>query len=250
MNRALNGIVLIMFAVLLMPAIPLHHSTVQKSSDYQISPSNCVTDVPKWLFNGSYASYTGQDNAKNYFSNYSITGVNLSAGTYFVNFHTNLGINITNKSHLNQPSIFSGANVSALSYFNSGKEPPWVNRSVFQTFTVNTGEIVSTKLGSYSADQVTYYAIENIRNYMVYQNVSFYPGTYSGVMLKENVSIHYGNTWNNYSVSLNSTNIPLGGQATNPVYGPYVYFIVGGIIAAAAVSAGLIYFKKVKQKPS
>lgn len=248
MNKAITSMVLISFVVLLMFIVPLPHNAMQKPGSYQISPSVSSSSIPMWLFNGSYANYTGYYNGISMFENFSISKIDLSSGVYCVSIHTIYGGNLNLESHLNGTSSFTGANVSSLSCFNSGKEPPWINKSIFQTFIVNTGKIVNLRLGNYSADRVSYYAIQTVNSKPDYMNVSFYPETYSGLVLKENLSTHYGNTRNNVSISLNSTNVPLGAQATNPSGGPYVYIIIGGVVAAVAVSGGLIYFKKVKHK--
>ena len=248
MNKAITSMVLISFVVLLMFTVPLPHNAMQKPGSYQISPSVSSSSIPVWLFNGSYANYTGYFNGISTFDNYSISKVDISSGVYYVSLHTGDGGNLNFVSHLNGTSYFNGANVSSLSYFNSGKEPLWINKSIFQTFTVKTGKVVNIRSGNYSADQVSYYAIRTVNSKPDYMNVSFYPETYSGLILQENFSTHYENTLSNYSDLLNSTNVPLGGQSTNPYSGPYVYIIIGGVVAAVAVAGVLIYFKKVKHK--
>ncbi len=204
------------------------------------SPFEVSTDT-LWLFNGSFANYTGLYDGNQASFNFSISDVNLSAGTYYVTMHIPGLENRTIKWHTNISSIFPGVNATALSYFNSGDIPPWINRTIDRQFSVSTGIVMSTKLGNYSADEIQYNAINSIRGYMVYVNGTSSFDSYSGLVLKENVSTHNANSWENESYALVSTDVSLGSKAA--VAGPNYtgYYIAGGITAAALVAGVGVY---------
>ena len=101
---AITSMVLISFVVLLMFIAPLPHNAMQKPGSYQISPSVSSSSIPMWLFNGSYANYTGYYNGISMFDNFSISKIDLSSGVYCVSIHTIYGGNLNFESHLNGTS--------------------------------------------------------------------------------------------------------------------------------------------------
>ncbi|MHB1709450.1 MAG: hypothetical protein ACYCT2_08270 [Thermoplasmataceae archaeon] len=204
-----------------------------------------VSTETLWLFNGSFANYTGLYDGNQMSSNYSISGVNLSAGTYYVTTHIPGLENRTFKWYTNRPQIFPGANATGLSYFNSGEIPPWINRTIDKQFSVSTGKVISTKLGNYSADEIEYYAVNNINGHLVYINGTSYFDSYSGLVLKENLSTHNGNLWENESYTLVSTDVSLGNTSAATGANYMGYYIAGGVIAAAvAIGVGVYLVRR------
>ena len=204
-----------------------------------------VTTGTLWLFNGSFANYTGLYDGSQMSFNFSISDVNKSVGTYYVTTHIPGLENRTFKWYTNRSSIFPGANATDLSHFNSGVIPPWINRTIDKQFSVSTGKVISTSLGDYSTDEILYYAIDSINGNAIYVNGTSYFGSYSGISLRENLSTHSGNYWVNESYTLVSTDVPLGNNATVEGANYTGYYIAGGVIAAAiAVGLGVYLFNR------
>lgn len=212
-------------------------STHSSFSDHASSEAASGT---VWLFNGSFAHYTGLSNGVNATFDYSISDVNLSAGTYYVSTIVN-GLNESFISYTNGSSIFPGANATSLSYFNSGKVPPWVNRTTVKQFSVYTKKITTTKIGSYSSDEIKYCAVYNIDGVPAYVNSTYFYDSYSGLILKGNVSLHRLQSWENESLELFSTNVQLGSELTVIAPNYTLYYIVGAVIAVAIVIGVGIY---------
>ena len=243
----LKVIALVAIAIVLLAGIVSVTFTDSKSTDNPFdnaSPFEVSTGT-LWLFNGSFANYTGLYDGNQMSFNYSISDVNLSAGTYYVTTHIPGLENKTFKWYTNRSSIFPGANATGLSYFNSGGIPPWINRTVDKQFSVSTGKVISTSLGDYSTDEIQYYANDSINGNAIYVNGTSYFDSYSGLSLRENLSTHSGNYWVNESYTLVSTDVPLGNKAVVAGANYTGYYIAGGVIAAGiAAGMGVYLFRR------
>ena len=233
-------IIISVLLIMLMPASSLLYSDGNTSSNSRISPSIACTSPPLWLFNGSFANYTVVDNGISTYLKYSISSVSFISGTYTVTLNSSYLRNNTISGNLNSTSVFPGANSTVLSYYNSGTVPPWLN-ATNKKFSVSTGVILKTGLGTYITDQISYKLVQVVNSQITYINGTNNMDTYSGIFLKGNQTLHYGNTWLNITLALASTNVPLRTQATNSSPNPDVYLVFAGIIAVVAVSGMFIY---------
>lgn len=203
-----------------------------------------VTSGTLWLFNGSFVNYTGIKDGSNATFHYSISDVNLSAGTYYVSTNIN-GHNLTIKSYTNRSSVFPGTNATGLSYLNFGKTPPWINSTIFKQFSVFTDKKLNTRLGDYPSDEVKDYIIQSLNGLTIYTNGTFCFDRNSGLILKENLSMHYEQSWQNESFEIFSTNIPLGNNTNVMGQNFTIYYIAGAVIAVVIVSGvGIFLYRR------
>ena len=242
-------VVILIITVLLASSFFSFYSLVSERSKGLSEPAAVSSaQTPEWLFNGSYANYTGFINGAVNHCNFSISGFNSSSGNFSVTIHSVLSHSPTIMTNESGNTIFPGINASTLSYLYAGKTPPWINSTApfhYNNFSVSPGNVASTSLGNYTSDQIVYQYYTVVNHFCVNGTTTY--DASSGLALKYSQSVHLKNQWVNISYSLSKTNIPLGQKAAPPAIAPLEYYAGAiGMAAIAAICTGIILLKKKK----
>ena len=237
----------LIFSIILIIILPVSSSLFSAGGtpvNSQIFPSISYTPTAKWIFNSSFANYTVRNNGNSSFECFFISDVNDTLGTFKVTYHTDFFKGTFNSS-FNKSYYFPGVNLSVLSYYNSGTAPPWFSHSN-GTYSVIPGISLNTVLGTLYADQVFFKIETKINSTPYYSNGTNYIDRYSGIILKGNQSIHFGNHWENFSMALTSTNVPLGSPPPGAFGDLGLYWIIAG--AAAVVTLASIFINAFRKR--
>ena len=228
----------LIFSVILIIILPVSSSLFSAGGtpvNSQISPSISYTPTAKWIFNSSFANYTAHNNGYSCYEYYFISDVNDTLGTFKVTYHTDFFKGTFNSS-FNKSYYFPGVNLSVLSYYNSGSAPPWYSHSN-GTYSIIPGISLNTVLGTLSADQVFFKIVMKLFYGLRYSNGSNYIDSYSGIIIKGNQSIHFGNTRQNLTFELTSTNVPLGPPPPGAFGDLGLYWIIAGVAAVVTLTS-------------